>query len=161
MKQLLTMCSIIAWSEFLRDRLDVQFKHWSFVINDRKQLVGWSRNRLQFPDNCRKLGFRWFRHTLHAEIAAYQKCCTKRGFDRRKPWSMINIRLRANGTFGESAPCALCAHFLKAMGCTQCWYTTSKQTFERVTLSTYLAQPRAYILKTRAATTINDEEHPA
>lgn len=126
------LCISIAKSEFRKTTDRRGFYHWSFVFQ-KNDLIEWAQNRPGHATYTVRYGYQEGRHTLHAEVAAF---CKAAGLiDRRFSWYMINIRLLVNGALALSKPCRLCQHFLAALNCSCCWYSTNEGTFEQIRFS--------------------------
>lgn len=104
-----------------------QFFHWphfAFIIQDNK-IIEWAYNTNAEP--ARHLGY----HTqleggmakTHAELNAYR--AAKGLLDHKKTFEVVNIRLSKLGKIRLSKPCDCCTNFLRAMGCSQCWFSTA------------------------------------
>lgn len=111
-----------------RDKLPShpQFDHWphyAFIVQNNK-LVEWGYNTAQEP--AVHLGYNGQLDNgmakTHAELNAYRSA--KGLLNQSKPFETINIRLSRQGDMRLSAPCKCCFNFLKAMGCSQCWFST-------------------------------------
>src|SRR4051812_40662473 len=88
----LAKCVSIAEGSFATHTADT-FRHWSIIFQKGK-LLDWSRNKLNDPVGFERFGYVSNRHSLHAEALALRKCYGL--LDKRKPWTMVNIRLGAN-----------------------------------------------------------------
>jgi tRNA(Arg) A34 adenosine deaminase TadA len=104
-------------------------RHWSFIIQ-KGRIVEWAKNRLGEPTGMYFAGYQPGRHALHAEINALSKA--KGLMDLRKPWSLINIRLTAQGQLVMSAPCPVCTGFMRACGCREFIYSDSHGRFVKI-----------------------------
>lgn len=117
--RILDECVTIARRDFTNHTADA-FRHWSFIFQNNR-LLEWGRNKLNNPVGFNRFGYKNERHSLHSEAVALRKAYGL--LDRRKPWTIVNIRLGAAGELRLSAPCSICRSFIHACGCTKCYFT--------------------------------------
>ena len=106
----------------LRDlaRRNARWLHWSFVF--QRGLVEWGVNLVGTPSGYQKLGYHPERHYLHSEVTAWNKAVGL--MDRRRPWSMVNVRLNRQGEVRMARPCQVCEAYMRSCGCREVHYTT-------------------------------------
>lgn len=120
--RILDECVNIARRDLHKHTADA-FRHWSFVCQNNK-ILEWGRNKLNDPVGFNRFGYKDTRHSMHSEPVALRKAYGL--LDRRKAWTMVNIRLGAAGELRISAPCSICRAFIVACGCTKCYFTISE-----------------------------------
>ena len=112
-------CVRIAYRDFPNRSTD-SWLHWSFILQ-RGKIIEWGINRQGEPSALYKAGYKTGRHSIHAEAVALSKAMGK--MDKRKPWTLVNIRLNALKELTMSAPCPLCTSFIRSCGCHQIFYS--------------------------------------
>ena len=107
-----------------------RWKHWSFVY--QRGLVEWGVNREGIPSGLARMGYRADRHSMHAEALAFNKAVGL--MDRRKPWSMVNVRLGPDRTLRMARPCPVCEAYMRSCGCREILYSLQDGGFGRLVL---------------------------
>jgi hypothetical protein len=125
---MLDQCLLVARREFFK-REDVRWRHWSFIIQNR-QIIEWGINRPTCPQSIVKMGYKQLRHVVHSEITALAKARGR--MDRRRPWTLVNIRLDALANPRMASPCSLCEAFVRAHGCQTVYYTDDLGRFVKI-----------------------------
>ena len=110
---------------------DADFRHWTFVFQFGR-LVEWGRNTKTITA-LSHLGYDPEYQFAHAEPIALRRAWGL--LDKSKGFTIVNVRLLANGKLAISKPCQVCFPLIVASGCTECFWTTSDGTFERWNLN--------------------------
>lgn len=96
------------------------YHHFSFIIQNNK-IIGYGMNRRGEP--IISLGYaEWGK--IHSEFDAYQQV---KGIMSNGAFTVINFRLSKSGELRDSTPCNCCYNFMKKMGCTEIWFSTSNE----------------------------------
>jgi len=93
------------------------YRHYSFIVQSDK-ILGWDTNH----DGPCLYGYKPYQKT-HAENNAYFKC--KTFLDKKKPFTVINIRLNKQGNLRMSAPCNCCVAWLRKLKCATVYFSVS------------------------------------
>lgn len=119
-KKQITAAIEIARSEFPRLRAldNPSYFHWTFVYQNG-ELLDWSTNRK--TESCTRFGYESGRRYDHAEPRAIRKSWGL--LDKRKDFSVFNVRLGVDLSCRLARPCTICYSFLEAVGCKKCFYT--------------------------------------
>lgn len=111
------------WIEYgkrLAGTVQGKYRHASLILDKRGRLIASGVNSyVKTHPRQNKLSEKFGnkrKDFLHAEIAALSKC-------RVKPYKIINIRLRRDGSTGMAAPCPLCNHAIQIAGIKVVEYT--------------------------------------
>ncbi len=110
-KAMLTECVRYALRKV--DRHPSPYRHFSFVFNDRDELLGVGINRHGDAGPYR-FG------AVHAEYFAIQKALQRVG---RHGFSCVNLRIGNDMNIRMSAPCSICRRLLEISGCTDVIYS--------------------------------------
>jgi len=117
--KILDECNRIALAQYSAHKADT-FKHWAFIYQNG-HLLEVGQNKLNDPVGLERYGYKDSRHSLHAEAVALRKAYGL--LDRRKSWIMVNIRISALKQLTMAAPCSICRPFIRACGCTTCYFS--------------------------------------
>ncbi len=96
------------------------FKHFSFVVQNNR-ILACGFNKTGPPIN----GFGYLKPPygkIHSENDVYKKAHLI--INKRKPFSVVNIRLIKNNEIRISKPCKCCMSFLKVVGCKEVYFST-------------------------------------
>lgn len=102
-----------------------KFIHFSFIVQHNK-IIGYGRNCAQEPS--KHYGYhqlssdKTFKPKTHSEINAFKK--TKGIINWDWKFSIINVRLNRLGQVRLSKPCRCCYNLLKALGCSEFYYSS-------------------------------------
>jgi len=117
-RKLLIKCLSIATKNNCNHPESDCYHHFSFIVQKNK-IVAWGTNRRSSPLTF--LGYPSY-SKMHSEIDAYYK---SKGIMDKSDFEVVNIRLTKSNNVKESTPCKCCYAFLKHLGCSRIWFTTS------------------------------------
>ena len=125
-KKLIASCETIARAEINKHEAD--FMHWCFILQDKKVIAHARNTRTATP--LKFLGYDEDYQFAHAEPIALKRAWGL--LNKKRIFSAVNIRIRReDGLLAESMPCKVCFPLLLASGCSEIFWSTNQQTYER------------------------------
>lgn len=128
-KSLLNLALKIAKKKLSHHPEKDHFSHYSFVVQEDK-ILGFGMNHVGLPPVHYGYGRDEddaYLPKTHSEISAWKKI---RGIlDKRKPFTVINIRLNRKGEVRKSKPCRVCLDILNSLGCNKVYFTGGDNDF--------------------------------
>lgn len=127
-KRILRQCLKIA-KDYLPKHPEFHcYPMYSFVVQGDK-IVEWDTNNNGVPDGplypmyAARVSHLDGTPKTHAEVNSYRKA--KGLLNRNKDFEVVNIRLTRQGEMRIAAPCSCCYQFLKSLGASKAYFTTS------------------------------------
>lgn len=104
------------------------FKHFTFIVQ-RTTVICWGINK---PNKTHPLANKWGHryNSIHSELSAILSF--PHPVNKFHQFTLINVRVRKDASFGRSKPCECCQNMLNAFGVDDVWYTNNKGKFEQL-----------------------------
>lgn len=127
-KKQIRECVRIASDFHPRHPLFASFAHYSFIFQNNTML-GWGINVNAIPpihfgyaQRMKNYNHEDFLPKIHAELHAYNR--VKGLLDPKKAWECLNLRLNKSKEMKISAPCSVCANWMRSLGAETVYFST-------------------------------------
>lgn len=119
---------LIGISKRLIDLPDARHKHFSFLML-RNKIISFGYN-LSFTTHPISHKYNYRFSSLHSEL----KCILEFPYPNRmlKNYTLVNVRIMANGDIGYSKPCKHCQKLLKDFGIHKIYYSRFDGSFGKL-----------------------------
>jgi len=106
---------------------NLRYRHVAFILRGKTYIsVGWNKRKTH--PNLKRYSYRPHCDCIHAEMDAI----IKHGKTDCSQNSMIVMRIRKDGSVGNSKPCKGCQRLIDFMGFKEVWYSGEEGNFERL-----------------------------
>lgn len=109
-----------------------KFKHFTFICERNKIVCTGFNTSFKTHTIAHKFGHRF--SCIHSELSAIN--CFKYKLSLLSKYRIINVRIHADGSLGNSRPCIHCQYMLSSFGIRRIMYST-KNGFVEETLNGY------------------------